>query len=401
MGRKRQTNDYEQVRERLREQIMSGVYPPGSRLPTEVELPKMFRVGRHSVLRALSDLVREGLIVRRRGSGSYVADVRYPAIVPGKHARIAVLWPENVMPEYLLQRFQGKVTLGILGALGMRAAQPVWETPRRQYVTKATWTLPERSLTVDCLGQTAGSRARHPSLRIVKAGDYDALLAVSVIEEYWLAKVIELGLPTILVDFPNRRFTFQADQVFADPECAYTQAVQHFMAKGLKRVHYVGCEMARPAPWEDMSAKEWIAWKKGREGRPDPDSLLRLGVYWRAMREAGVDVPAHWIHEAGHESGACESLAEKMLAMGEADRPQAIVCHDLAQCRRIVSHFRAKGEALEGTGAFEAKSGGDLVIRADPERLGAAAAELLTFRIQHPTRHPVRVGVPMVFDAKP
>jgi DNA-binding LacI/PurR family transcriptional regulator len=303
------------------------------------------------------------------------------------------------MPAYLVKRFQGRVTLGILDALGMGGSRPLWPTPRRLEVTRASWTQNARSLTVDCLGQTPGSRARHPSLRVVKAGNYDALLTVSIIEESWLAKLLRLGVPTILVDFPNRRFAFQADQVFADPECAYTQAVGHFLAKGFRRIHFVGCEMARPAPWEGMTGKEWIAWKKGREGRLDPDSLLRLAVYWRAMREAGVDVPKHWIHEALHEPDACEALAEKMLAMGEADRPEAIVCHDLAQCRRILRHFKTKGRALEGTGAFETERNGELMIRADPEALGAAAAELLAFRLQRPACQPVRMGVPMVFDA--
>lgn len=47
---------------------------PGDRLPPQDELMRRFEVSDTTVLRSLSDLQRDGLIVRRQGSGTYVAD---------------------------------------------------------------------------------------------------------------------------------------------------------------------------------------------------------------------------------------------------------------------------------------------------------------------------------------
>ncbi|KAA3646703.1 MAG: GntR family transcriptional regulator [Chloroflexi bacterium] len=63
---------YEQIKQIIRSQILSGEYSFGSRLPTEEELCEQFDVSTITVKRALSELVRAGLIQRRRGSGTIV-----------------------------------------------------------------------------------------------------------------------------------------------------------------------------------------------------------------------------------------------------------------------------------------------------------------------------------------
>lgn len=65
---------YHQVYVALRGWIGDGTYPPGARLPTEPELCTAFGVSRITVRRAVDDLVAEGLVVRRQGSGSFVAE---------------------------------------------------------------------------------------------------------------------------------------------------------------------------------------------------------------------------------------------------------------------------------------------------------------------------------------
>lgn len=63
---------YVQVRETLREQIAAGALPPGAKLPAEEELAAQFGVSRMTVRQGISDLTDEGLLYRRRGSGTYV-----------------------------------------------------------------------------------------------------------------------------------------------------------------------------------------------------------------------------------------------------------------------------------------------------------------------------------------
>ena len=57
----------------LREKIVSGAYQPGDKLSSENELSEEFGFSRQTVRQALGILEQEGLLVRRRGSGTYVA----------------------------------------------------------------------------------------------------------------------------------------------------------------------------------------------------------------------------------------------------------------------------------------------------------------------------------------
>ncbi len=64
---------YVQIAESLFDRIESGDLRPGDRLPPERELSKMLGVNRMTVRRALQVLESQGLLIRRRGNGTYVA----------------------------------------------------------------------------------------------------------------------------------------------------------------------------------------------------------------------------------------------------------------------------------------------------------------------------------------
>lgn len=64
---------YHDLAEQLSERIRSGELPSGSRLPAEREFAESHGVSRVTLRQALALLEREGLIERRRGSGTYVS----------------------------------------------------------------------------------------------------------------------------------------------------------------------------------------------------------------------------------------------------------------------------------------------------------------------------------------
>lgn len=70
---------YAQVSALLRERITSCEWPAGEQIPTETELCKAYRTSRITIRQALALLVREGLIVRGRGKGTFVRDARLTA----------------------------------------------------------------------------------------------------------------------------------------------------------------------------------------------------------------------------------------------------------------------------------------------------------------------------------
>jgi DNA-binding GntR family transcriptional regulator len=65
---------YQTLREQLRDDIASGTYSDGSRLPTESELVERHGLSRQTVRRAFQDLVAEGMVYRVPGRGTYASE---------------------------------------------------------------------------------------------------------------------------------------------------------------------------------------------------------------------------------------------------------------------------------------------------------------------------------------
>jgi GntR family transcriptional regulator, transcriptional repressor for pyruvate dehydrogenase complex len=75
----------------LREQVLSGQWPVGGRLPAETELAQRLEVGRSTVREAVRALVHAGLLETRQGSGTYVRSVTPGAEWEPRLRRAAVL----------------------------------------------------------------------------------------------------------------------------------------------------------------------------------------------------------------------------------------------------------------------------------------------------------------------
>src|SRR5438034_8202315 len=74
-ARRKRSLPYETVKAAIHQRIAEGGWQPGVRLPSERELVLQFGCARMTVHRALRELEAEGLIERRQGSGSYVAEL--------------------------------------------------------------------------------------------------------------------------------------------------------------------------------------------------------------------------------------------------------------------------------------------------------------------------------------
>jgi GntR family transcriptional regulator len=65
---------HRQLAQQLREAIGAGKYRPGDQLPTEPELAERHGVSRITARQAVMQLVRDALVVRRQGKGTFVAE---------------------------------------------------------------------------------------------------------------------------------------------------------------------------------------------------------------------------------------------------------------------------------------------------------------------------------------
>jgi GntR family transcriptional regulator, arabinose operon transcriptional repressor len=67
-------NGYQFVQKAIRDRIIKGEWRPGCKIPSERELGKEFSLNRLTISKGLANLANEGLLVRRQGQGTFVAD---------------------------------------------------------------------------------------------------------------------------------------------------------------------------------------------------------------------------------------------------------------------------------------------------------------------------------------
>jgi GntR family transcriptional regulator len=111
---------YYQLKNILKSRILSKEIKGNGRLPTEAELCKEYNVSRVTVRQALSELMKEGLIYRDRGKGTFVTEgveLKRPElrgtidnlIAAAEGTRIKVLsYQEIIPPSGIAKTFQLK-----------------------------------------------------------------------------------------------------------------------------------------------------------------------------------------------------------------------------------------------------------------------------------------------------
>ncbi|MFH5885957.1 GntR family transcriptional regulator [Halalkalibaculum sp. DA3122] len=95
---------YKQIEDYLRDLIESGEYDSGKFLPKEEELASQFGVSRNTVRQGIMQLVREGLLERRAGKGTYVSDQNITTYLSEWHSFTEEMLRKGVeLHNYLIQ----------------------------------------------------------------------------------------------------------------------------------------------------------------------------------------------------------------------------------------------------------------------------------------------------------
>ena len=63
---------YKEIAEDIRRGILEGKYNPNEQLPLEKEMCQQYDVSRITIKKAVDELVDEGLVIKRRGAGTFV-----------------------------------------------------------------------------------------------------------------------------------------------------------------------------------------------------------------------------------------------------------------------------------------------------------------------------------------
>jgi DNA-binding FadR family transcriptional regulator len=127
---------YEQIAERLADDIRSGVLGPGERLPSERDLARTLEVSRASVREALASLALSGVVETRHGAGTFV--VGLPPSEPPHDASPSAVLEARLALEPAVAR------LAAARAQPDEAAEKLLAAMEAEPVDIATWNASDR-----------------------------------------------------------------------------------------------------------------------------------------------------------------------------------------------------------------------------------------------------------------
>lgn len=392
----KKTPKYIEIMNTLRSEIDNKKWAPGEQIPSDANLFKFFQANRLTVIRALDGLVQEGLIIRKHGKGTYVSDST-PPLIPGKNLTLCILCPIEIGPASFNNKFIGSIIKGILKEWGAEKCTPTFPLNNSSESSIALFNQEKRGLKLFCIGSPWNKKLKTPYLKDIEAIKPDGIISIGIIESEWNNKLIKLKIPTVLVDYPERECINKADIIFADPQVGYSDCVEYFVKKKLKRIHFLG---AMIGPSANVTAKNERSWREfvKNNRRLDPDSYIRMGAWRQAMTEQGLECPDTFVHYETFNPIHLESLALTWLDLPKNERPEAILCHSIIQGEVLSSIFKKAGQNLESAGATHiAQKGKAIPIFVEAEQMGAVAADVLLARIKEPLRNFLRIGVIMQF----
>ena len=159
---------YQQLQRAIREAIESHALAPDDALPAERQIASDLSVSRITVRKALEGLVEEGLLVRRQGSGNFVA-----ARIEKNFAKLTSFSEDmrargRVPKSVWLKRAEGTVTPEEALTLRLSPGTPVFRFHRLRYADEAPMSLEYTTVVASCL----------PSIEAVDSSLYEALQQV-------------------------------------------------------------------------------------------------------------------------------------------------------------------------------------------------------------------------------
>lgn len=126
---------YYQLENLLREKINSGSFAPGDRLPTESDLIVEYGVSRITVRQALQALADEGLIERRQGRGTFIAERRtrkrkFAGVTHLTGSLDELIEMGRETPVQLLEMNRVEADVHEAELLGLKKGEPVYRIKR-------------------------------------------------------------------------------------------------------------------------------------------------------------------------------------------------------------------------------------------------------------------------------
>jgi GntR family transcriptional regulator len=171
---------YVQVKQALEAQIAGDVWRPGDRIASEPELCRLFGVSRPVVRQALQDLAYEGLLIRRKGLGTFVAAPRITtrSLVHSLVGFFQEMDAKGLTPETdVLEQAMQPAGERVGGRLDIEPSTPVIKVTRLRFVEKEPVVLVTSYLPYELCPELLNADLRRQSLYAFLQETYSLRLA--------------------------------------------------------------------------------------------------------------------------------------------------------------------------------------------------------------------------------
>ncbi|MDA9085607.1 GntR family transcriptional regulator [Methylophilaceae bacterium] len=155
---------YIQIKKRITESLVCGLWHPGQSIPSEIELAQSYNVSQGTVRKAIDELAAEKILIRRQGKGTFVASHNE------EHSQLrflrltSSLGDKEKLDNKLISFEKEKASNGLAKTLGINSASTVVSIKR-------VLTFNEKPLILDLIKVPAASfRGLTPGKIIEKKG---------------------------------------------------------------------------------------------------------------------------------------------------------------------------------------------------------------------------------------
>ena len=338
----------DRIKKEITEAILSGELAEGTRVPSEIALVKKHGVARHQTRQALRDLEMAGWLVRRRGSGTYVAPGAPMGSVGDVHHNnmVALVFPR-------MSRYAREVAEGFMQNMSDSGFHTITYNLCSRPDASSEFAYMKRVQESGVAGLVAWIENNSPQIRQLLAGLRERRFPVVQVDRY---------LPEVEADF-----------VVSDNEDLGYRLTKALIDRGHRVIAFAGVM------------------------RRDVSSVLgRLKGYQQALQEAGLPFDeAHIADIVSYEGKEASNVLAHLMARRE--RPTAIVClHDKAAnvlSRELLAFGYSIPEDVELAAVDDEHAGARpevsvLAISQYGYEVGRQCAEVLLARVREPD-HPI------------
>lgn len=231
---------YEQVKHVLRTEIAEGRYVPGEPFVSQQKVCDRFGVSAITAIRALNDLAAEGLLVRRPGRGTFVAE-------PGR---------SDDGPANSARRVQGSATrVGAGEAPTIACITPGFQSLHTaQVITGVEAVCAELGYHLTLTNSVdAAEREERALLRALESGANGVVLypAQGAIHRDVFEKLRQAGIPIVMID--RYRPDVATDAVTIDDLSLGRQLTEYLIERGHRQILTVWSETGCTSVWDRLS----------------------------------------------------------------------------------------------------------------------------------------------------